>query len=215
MLGLLLPIILTSVIGTLWVGSTAGLQRMRVQWWPLAVGSIVVQLFLYNPPVDQQPWAMTFGPWIWVASLVVFVAVCVRNALLKEPARAAFCLAALGISLNILVVTANGGYMPQSPEARLAARGIPLVAEGAPARLLNVAPMSANSRLTLLADIIAQPRWLPTPNVISVGDVLLSVALAWWAFQMLAAARPARMRETNTSSSDGLIARTLVTVKPR
>ena len=134
MFGLLLPIILTSVIGALWVGSTAGLQRMHVQWWPLAVGSIVVQLFLYNPPVDQQPWAMTFGPWIWVASLVVFVAVCVRNALLKEPARAAFCLAALGISLNILVVTANGGYMPQSPEARLAARDIPLVAEGAPAR---------------------------------------------------------------------------------
>ena len=70
MLGLLLPIVLTSVIGALWVGSTAGLQRMRVQWWPLAVGSIAIQLVLYNPPVDQQPWAMTFGPWIWVASLV-------------------------------------------------------------------------------------------------------------------------------------------------
>ena len=215
MLGLLLPVILTSVIGALWVGSTAGLQRMRVHWWPLAVGSIGIQLVLYNPPVDQQPWAMTFGPWIWVASLVVFVVVCLRNALLQEPARAAFCLAALGILLNILVVTANGGYMPQSPEARLTARGIPLVAEGAPARLLNVAPMTPSSRLTVLADIIPQPRWLPTANVVSIGDLLLSAALAWWAFQMLVAARPARIRETNTSSSDGLITRTLVTVKPR
>ncbi len=215
MLGLLLPIILTSVIGALWVGSTAGLQRVRVQWWPLAVGSIVVQLVVYNPPVDQQPWAMTFGPWIWVASLVGFLAVCVRNGLLKEPARAAFCLAALGISLNIFVVVANGGYMPQSPEARMAARGIPLVAEGAPARLRNVAPLSSDSRFTVLADIIPQPRWLPTANVVSIGDLLLSAALAWWAFQMLAATRPARMRETNTSSSDGLITRTLVTVKPR
>ncbi len=145
----------------------------------------------------------------------MFVVVCLRNALLQEPARAAFCLAALGILLNILVVTANGGYMPQSPEARLTARGIPLVAEGAPARLLNVAPMTPSSCLTVLADIIAQPRWLPTANVISIGDVLLSVALAWWGFQMLASARPARIRETNTSSSDGLITRTLVTVKPR
>ncbi len=39
--------------------------------------------------------------------------------------------------------------------------------------------------------------------------------LARWAFQMLTSARPARIRETNTSSSDGLIARTLVTVRPR
>ena len=124
MLGLLLPIILTSVIGALWVGSTAGLQRMRVQWWPLAVGSIAVQLVLYNPPFDQQPWALSAGPWIWVASLVGLLAVCMRNGLFNAPARAAFFLAALGIALNIFVVTANGGFMPQSPEARMAARGI-------------------------------------------------------------------------------------------
>jgi len=214
-LGLLLPIILTSVVGALWVGSTAGLQRMRVQWWPLAVGSIAIQLVLFNPPIDRQPWAMTFGPWIWVASLVGFLAVCIRNGLLKEPARAAFCLAALGIALNIFVVVANGGYMPQSPEARMAARGIPLIAEGVPTQLRNVAPMGPDSRFTVLADIIPQPRWLPTANVVSIGDLLLSAALAWWAFQMLVAARPARIRDTNTSSSDGLIARTLVTVKPR
>ena len=215
MLGLLLPIFLTAVIGALWVGSTAGLQRMRVQWWPLAVGSIAIQLVLYNPPIDQQPWAMTFGPWIWVASLVVLLVVCVRNAFQKEPARAAFCLAALGILLNILVVSANGGFMPQSPEARIAARGIPLLAPGAAPRLLNVAPSGPDSRLTILSDIIAQPRWLPTANVVSIGDLLLSAALARWAFQMLASACPARIRETNTSSSDGLIARTLVTDNPR
>jgi hypothetical protein len=215
MLGLLLPIILTSIIGALWVGSTAGLQRMRVQWWSVAVGSIAIQLALYNPPIDRQPWAITFGPWIWVASLVALLAVCIRNGLLREPARAAFCLAALGIFLNIFVVVANGGYMPQSPEARMAARGIPLVAEGAPTQLRNVAPMGPESRFTVLADIIPQPRWLPTANVVSIGDLLLSVALACWALQMLAAARPARMRETNTSSSEGLIARTLLTAKPR
>ena len=215
MLGLLLPIILTSVIGALWVGSTAGLQRMRVQWWPLAVGSIAVELVLYNPPFDHQPWALTFGRWIWVATLVGMLAVCLRNGLLKEPARAAFCLAALGISLNIIVVVANGGFMPQSPQARLAAKGIPLIVDGAPARLLNVVPSGPDSRLTVLSDIIPQPRWLPTANVVSIGDLLLSAALAGWAFQMLVSARPARIRDTNTSSSEGLIARTLVTVKPR
>jgi uncharacterized protein DUF5317 len=184
-LGLLLPIVLTSVVGALWVGSTTGLQRMRVQWWPLAVGSIAVQLVLYNPPFDQQTWALIAGPWIWVASLVGLLAVCIRNGLFNAPARAAFFLAALGIALNIFVVTANGGFMPQSPEARMAARGIPLVAEGAAPRLLNVLPGGPDTRFGLLSDIIAQPRWLPTANVVSVGDMLLSFALALWAFQMV------------------------------
>jgi hypothetical protein len=211
-LGLLLPLLLTSVIGAFWVGSTAGLQRMRVQWWPLAVGSIAVQLVLYNPPIDQHPWAITWGPWIWVASLVGLLAVCIRNGLFKAPARAAFYLAALGICLNIFVVMANGGFMPQSAEARMAARGIPLVAEGAAPRLRNVVPSTPDSRFIWLGDIIPQPQWLPTANVVSIGDLLLSVALAWWALQLLASARPARIRETNTSSSDGLIARTPLTL---
>src|SRR5712691_1344550 len=190
MLGLLLPLVLASVVGALWVGSTAGLQRTRIQWWPLAVGSIGVQLVLYNPPIDHQPWALTLGPWIWVASLVGLAAVCIRNGLLKAPARGAFCLAALGICLNVFVVVANGGFMPQSPESRLAAKGVPLIAEGAAPQLRNVAPSSPDTRFAWLGDIIPQPRWLPTANVVSIGDMLLSAALAWWAFQVLVARRP-------------------------
>jgi hypothetical protein len=178
------------VLGALWFRSTAGLQRTRVHWWPLAVGSIAVQLVLYNPPVDQQPWALLWGQWVWVASLLVLAAVCIRNGLLKVPARAAFFLAALGICLNIFVVVANGGFMPQSPEARLAARGIPLVDEGAAPRLRNVVPAGPDTRFLWLGDVIPQPRWLPTANVVSVGDLVLSAALAWWAFLTLAAARP-------------------------
>jgi hypothetical protein len=213
-LGLLLPLILTSVAGSLWAGSTAGLQRTRVQWWPLAVGSIAVQLVLYNPPIDGQAWALTWGPWIWVASLIGLLAVCIRNGLFKEPGRGAFRMAALGICLNILVVVANGGFMPQSPEARMMVRGIPLVAEDTPHKLRNVVPSGPDTRLVWLSDIIPQPRWLPTANVVSIGDLVLSAALALWALQVLAAARPARMRETNTSSSEGLIARTPTTVQP-
>jgi hypothetical protein len=52
--------------------------------------------------------------------------------------------------------------------------------------------MTSNSRFAVLADIIPQPRWLPIANVVSIGDLLLSAALAWWALQMLATARPAR-----------------------
>jgi hypothetical protein len=188
-LGILLPVIAASAIGALWVGSTAGLRRVRVQWWPLALASIAIQLVLFNPPVDRQPWALTWGPWIWGACLAALLAVCVRNGMIKERSGAAFWLAGLGVAVNLFVVLANGGYMPQSPEARLAVRGSPLIAEGAPPQLRNVTPSGPETRFVWLSDVIPQPTWLPTANVVSVGDIVLSMALAWWAFQMLASAR--------------------------
>jgi hypothetical protein len=200
MLGLLLPLVLASVGGALWVGSTAGLRRVRVEWWPLALGSMAVQLVLYNPPVDRQPWALTWGPWIWVACLTCLLLVCVRNGLVKWPSSGPFRLAALAVALNLCVVLANGGYMPQSPEARLAVRGIPLIAEGAPAQLRNVVPSGPETRFVWLADVIAQPTWLPTANVVSIGDVVLAIALAWWALQMLTSVPRAQVRRRPTDS---------------
>lgn len=200
MLGLLLPLVLASVGGALWVGSTAGLRRVRVEWWPLALGSIAVQLVLYNPPVDRQPWALTWGPWIWVACLSGLLLVCVRNALVKGPTSGAFRLAALAVGLNLLVVLANGGFMPQSPEARLAVRGIALIADGAPAQLRNVVPSDPETRLAWLTDVIPQPTWLPTANVVSIGDVVLSLALGWWAFQLLASVPRTQVRRRPTDS---------------
>jgi hypothetical protein len=159
-----------------------------------------VQLILYNPPVDHQAWAFTWGPWIWVASLLGLLAVCIRNGLFNEQARNAFRLAAVSVSLNLFVVVANGGYMPQSPEARMAVRGLPLVTEGAPLQLRNVAPSSPETRFAWLGDIIPQPTWLPMANVVSVGDLILSMALAWWALQIVISSRQTQVRRRPADS---------------
>jgi hypothetical protein len=189
MLGLLIPVVVTSVVGALWVGSLAGLQRLRILWWQLAFGSMAVELVLHNPPVNQQPWAMAWGPWIWVACLGAMLAVLVRNGLSNDPARGAFRLAAVGVAVNLFVVLANGGFMPQSAEARLSARGIPLVTPGSPPQLRNVVVSGPETRFAWLSDVIAQPSWLPTANVVSIGDLVLSTALALWAFQSITARR--------------------------
>jgi hypothetical protein len=76
--------------------------------------------------------------------------------------------------------------MPQSTEAAIQVWGIEQVnAQRAAARLHNVAPMDANTRLAWLGDVFAQPGWLPRPNVISIGDILLSLGIAAWAYQAL------------------------------
>lgn len=189
MIGLLIPVVLASAVGALWVGSLAGLQRFRILWWQLALGSLAILLVLHNPPVNQQPWALAWGPGIWVACLVAMLVVLVKNGVSNDSARLAFRVAACGVALNLFVVLANGGFMPQSPEARLAARGIPLIAEGAAPQLRTVAPTDSESRFAWLGDVVAQPRWLPMANVTSIGDLVLSTALALWAFQTIVSGR--------------------------
>jgi hypothetical protein len=200
MLGLLVPALVTTLTGARLVGSLAGLQRQRIEWWPLALGSIAIQLILFNPPVDRQAWALVWGPWIWMASLVVFIAVLVRNSICNPVGRGAFRLAALGVALNLIVVVANGGHMPQSPAARLAVRGTPLVVAGSAPQLRNVAPSNSDTRLGWLGDSLAQPDWLPTANVVSVGDIVLSVAMAWWAFRAVTSVSPTQVRRRMADS---------------
>jgi hypothetical protein len=199
MLILLTPIFALGA-AALRVRSLAALQELRLEWWPLALGSIAVQLVLFDPPINRQPWALVWGPWIWVGCLSAMLTVLIRNGLSSQPGRTALALAALGIGLNLFVVVANDGYMPQSPEARLAARGVPLIEPGAPLQLRNVTPSGPDTRFPWLGDVIAQPAWLPTANVVSVGDLLLSTALSVWVLQVVAARRSTQVSKQPADS---------------
>ena len=164
-------------------GSFAGWARIQVSWPVVALGSLLIQLFLHNPPVDHQPWAIIWGPMIWTSCLVALFAVLVRNAFASKVSSFPWLLAALGVGLNLLVVVANGGFMPQSAEARVAVRGESLtVTRSSEPRLRNVVPMTDQTQLSPLGDFIPEPSWLPNANVISIGDLLLGSGLAWWAF---------------------------------
>ena len=164
-------------------GSFAGWARIQVSWPVVALGSLLIQLFLHNPPVDHQSWAIAWGPMIWTSCLSALFAVLLRNAFGSRVSRYPWLLAALGVGLNLLVVIANGGFMPQSAEARVAARGASVtVTQSTEPRLRNILPMNDQTQLSFLGDVIPEPSWLPNSNVISIGDLLLGSGLAWWAF---------------------------------
>jgi hypothetical protein len=169
-------------------GSFAGWARAHVHWSSVALASLALQLVLFSLPIDQLPWVITWGPVVWVLCLVALAAVLVRNAIAQPRLRTAWAVAALGVGLNVAVVTANGGYMPQSEEAHIATRGAPQATiQSTTSQLRNVLPMSSETRLNLLGDVIPEPAGLPRNNVISLGDLLLGLGLALWAFSMTAA----------------------------
>jgi hypothetical protein len=165
-------------------GTLHGWRGVHVKWWFPALAALGLQLFLYNPPIDSQPWALAYGPWLFVLAKAILVAVLLANARAQKSFRGAWAIAALGVALNLVVVAANGGYMPQSEQARIAARGSTLLEHETTPRLHNVRPMDDDTRLALLGDVIAQPTWMPRSNVVSFGDLLLAGGLGLWVFQV-------------------------------
>ena len=187
MVGLILPALIGAGLALLWRRPSAASPRIALCWQPVAIAALAFQVLLFEPPLDEQSWALQWGPWLYVASMLVVCAVLVRSALSTANARAAWLLAAAGIGLNVLVVTANGGYMPQSPAARQTITDAPIPT----GMLTNIVPLTGESRLPWLADIIPQPRWTPMANVISIGDVLLALGVGWAAFFWARSARRA------------------------
>lgn len=203
MLGLLAPTLVALAAAVALGGSPRQLLQHGLRGWPALVVAFAVELTLYNPPLNAQPWAMQVGPWLWITCRLVIVAVLVANGWrpdsdLPWPWR----FAALGVGLNTLVICLNGGHMPQSVDAAVAVWG---AAHIDPTRLQNVVPMGPETRLPWLADTLAEPAWIPRANVISLGDVLLSMAVAAWAFSAAATAplAPAKIGARVATLIDG------------
>src|SRR3954466_7234347 len=149
---LLVLIVLAGFVAAAGVGGTlGGWKSVRVYWWPGALLALALQLVLYNPPIETQPWALAYGPYLFILAKALLMAVLVKNAVSTNAAayRSAWAIAALGVGLNPLVVSANGGFMPQSTDARVAARGTTLYENDAESsqRLTNVKPMDDATRL--------------------------------------------------------------------
>src|SRR5258708_1382401 len=134
-------------------GSFAGWTRAHVHWSAVALASLGVQVVLFAPPIDRLAVVVSWGPAVWVVCLAALAAVMVRNAIAQPSLRGAWSLAAVGVGLNVLVVGANGGYMPHSEAAHIATRGTPQTSSEVNV-LRHVVTMSSETRLNTLGDVI-------------------------------------------------------------
>lgn len=180
MAGLLLPSLVALVLALARGGSIRNWSRAQVLGWPLVVGVLALELVLYNPPVDREPWAMWIGPWLWLATRLLLLGVLLVNGVRARHGAWAWRIAAFGMSLNTLAIVVNGGHMPQSAVAAMAVWGPGYAVSTT--HLENVVVLSAQTPFAWLGDVIAEPNWLPRANVVSVGDVLLALGVAGWLF---------------------------------
>jgi hypothetical protein len=151
-------------------GRLGPLGNVRIRWWPLALGGLIFQVALFSPPIAASIGG--WGPPLYVGSTVV-----VLVALLANLGQPGFRLIALGALLNLLVIIANGGQMPASAEAMLAAHGVAAVPTSDFSNSIIAAP---GTPLYFLGDIFYLPRPIPLANVFSIGDVLIALGGAWF-----------------------------------
>jgi hypothetical protein len=195
MIGLLLPSVVAALVGIACGGSLGRCLSARVSWWPILLAAFAVELVLYNPPINRLDWAIMAGPSIWVVCKILMLAVLIRNAFDDASSRPVWLVICLGMALNTLAILANGGHMPQSADAAAAVWGADYVrADAYSGRLENVSWMGPDARLPWLCDILPLPRWLPRPNVLSIGDVLLALGVGGWILAIMSRA-PDRVGE--------------------
>jgi hypothetical protein len=161
------------VVGLLCKGSLRNFERVRIHWWALAIGGLLLQVVPIPavPAVSARDGA-TGALLLSYGLLLAFLAV---NRWVPAAA-----LMAAGLLMNIAVVGANGG-MPVSASAIIRAGGSEeaLIATQDSKHHL----MTDDDVLQPLADVIPIPP--PGRVVLSIGDVLLYAGMAWFVFQVM------------------------------
>jgi hypothetical protein len=179
-------IVLAFVLGFAFGGRLSRFEGVRVRWWGLALAGLAVQFVpLPEGPSGSDLVVRTVVLAASYLALVAFAAVNVRLPGLP--------VILVGLTLNAIVITANGG-MPVSASALRNSDQAEVLTDlqraGADKHHLE----TDGDVLTFLGDVIAIPS--PIAQAVSAGDVLVYVGLVWFVIAaMRGRIRPARSPE--------------------
>ncbi len=160
------------VAGLIGRGSLAHLGQLRLHApWLIGV-ALFIQLLIF--PLGRAPLLPVGAAYLHLFSYTLLLLFIVLNRRYPE-----ILVMGGGLLLNLIVIVANGGYMPASATA-LERAGLPEVASALRAGTArgNTILMGEGTRLNFLGDNLYLPAWVPLSSAFSIGDVVLGVGLA-------------------------------------
>jgi hypothetical protein len=160
-------------IGYAFGGRLKAFEHLEVHWWSLAIVGLLLQGIPL--PTIAQVSPRVIGTGALTLSYVLLLAFLAINRWIPGAA-----LMAIGVLLNLVVVTINGG-MPVSAVAIERAGGHVEALESSVSIKHHVA--TEDDLLPFLGDVIPIPE--PVGIVISFGDVLLYAGMAWFVIQVM------------------------------
>jgi hypothetical protein len=177
MLVVLTALVIGATAGYLSGGRLRNLEHLAlVRPW-LVLVSLGLQVIAFSGA------GVSLGQPVTVALHFVSYALLVWFVVLNR-GRLGIVIAGVGLSLNLVVIALNGGFMPAS-RAALDLAGVAYSGQ----THNNSGVIGAGTHLSFLGDVFATPAWLPAANVFSVGDLLIVAGVA---IVMVAAMRGSR-----------------------
>ncbi len=154
------------------------MRAIELRWIWLVFVAFIPQFLAFSFYPTQRQIPDTWIPFILIGSQLMLLVFAWVNR--KAPG---FWLLGLGLLLNFLVISMNGGFMPLPPENanRLIAPGSGIVLEvGERAGLgKDIVLARADTRLWFLGDVFMLPAWLNYPLAFSLGDILIAAGAFW------------------------------------
>lgn len=161
------------VVGFIRRGRLARLGQLNLRAVGLILAALVIQ-FLIFPLGSRGPLVGVGTVSLHLLSYALLAAFIALNRRYPE-----FLIMGAGLALNLIVIAANGGYMPASATAlSRAGLGGAAAALEAGVRQGNTTLMGDATRLNFLGDFLSLPAGVPLASAFSIGDVVLALGLA-------------------------------------
>jgi hypothetical protein len=151
--------------------TTFQIPPLNLSW--LVFVAVIPQILAFQISKTAQwvslPWAKT----ILIASQILLLGFVLAN--YKQPG---IWLLGIGLTLNLLAISLNGGLMPITPETASRVHPTTPVEEWIPGNQLgfgkDILLKAADIRLEILSDRFLLPAWFPYRAAYSLGDVLIA-----------------------------------------
>ena len=174
---LALAVVVGLIAGTLratWHKTTLKIPLLHLSW--LVFVAVIPQILAFQVSRTAQWVSPSWAKGILVTSQILLLGFVIANN--KQPG---IRLLGLGLALNLIVISLNGGLMPITPE--IASRVHPAISaeEWVLGDRLgfgkDIILRTADIRLELLSDRFLFPSWFPYQAAFSLGDVLIAIGM--------------------------------------
>ena len=169
-------------------GLLIGLIRSRIMGTPyqipefshiwLVLAAVIPQLLIFQIPLTAGRFTDTTAMAVLVISQLVLLIFIWFN---RD--KAGILILGVGLLLNLLVISLNGGLMPVAPETVAALfPDLPISTweiGTRPGWSKNILLLPQDTHLAWLSDAIILPGWFPWSKALSPGDLLIFLGIFW------------------------------------
>lgn len=165
-------LVISLIIAFLRGGRFRKLAQLKLKRIELIITPFFIQYILVQIGEREIGWFEGWGQYLHLSSYILLLSGIWYNRHIKE-----MWIFGTGVLVNFVVIAANGGQMPVSIEALEKAGMIQMLPILQSKSYVVHTVLSPQTRLKILADIIVLPPPYPRPRVVSIGDIVMGVAI--------------------------------------